>query len=85
MEKIKEQLQELIGLVYELNSPDKKYDWFLSFSGHVETVSVHYSKKKGSVCECCGNAVNRDSVYITYGRGYNGLTSLIKEVRKFLD
>ena len=79
--KNKENLQELIGLIYELNK-SKTRDWFLDFCGHVDSVMVHYSEKS-KPCECGHKDSN--STYITYQTGYKGMTRLIKKVRKYLD
>ena len=40
-------LINLTSLVYQLQNWSR-YDWFLSISGHVECVDVHYSKRDQS-------------------------------------
>lgn len=82
--KAKENLQELIGLIYELNYTDPNHNWFMDFAGHVDSVSVHYASKKGEPCKCCGTGVDRKTVWITSLTGFKNLAPLIKKVRKFL-
>ena len=73
----RENLQELIGLIYDLNKSTDK-DWFMDFSGHIDGVSVNYSYE----CKCgsCSN-VERKAVYLSYVTQYKDIPELIKKLK----
>lgn len=77
---MKEHLQELIGLIYDLNESDGP-DWHISFSGHVKSVGVHYTFK--DTCGDCG-AKREDAVWLAHVAGDTELPGLIKTVKTFL-
>lgn len=72
MDSIKEDLQELIGLVYELNRDDLNRDWQMNFSGHVDSVSVHYSPVGGD-----------DIIFVEQLISTDNLQPLIEKVREY--
>ena len=78
---IKEQLQELIGLIYDLNNLDDDKDWFMSFSGHVDSVGVHYSVQRK--CTCCED-IKHDSVYLDHCCQFEQLGGLIETLKERL-
>ena len=79
----REKIQEIIGLIYDLNEKTK-HEWFFNFSGHVKTVSVYYSRVVKEKCDYCGSGKEAKSVYLTYSTSYNGLNNLIKELKTYL-
>jgi hypothetical protein len=79
---IKENLQELIGLIYDLNELSDERQWFMTFSGHIKGVCIYYRSKEK--CGECGSNTG-DSIYLTHNAGYDCLEPLIEEVRGYLE
>ena len=50
---MKELLQELVAVVYELQQKTEM-NWSVEFSGHVNSVSVFFTKTVRKGCKCCG-------------------------------
>lgn len=85
MDRQKELLLELTGLIYDLDKNPGE-DWFLSFAGHVDTVSVHFYRIKPAEFELCGNPT-KETVWVTHGVSLGTITplkNLIKEVSSYL-
>ncbi len=82
----REKLQEIIGLIYDLNE-QTELDWFLSFSGHVDSVSVYYDKIIGVKCESCGKEANKkviDITILTSIKRHKEIDNIIKELKTYL-
>ena len=84
MNSIKQQLQELTGLIYELNESDRNRTWNLDICGSVKSVSVYYFPVKKERCECCGESTIR-ATHLTIGTRFRDLEPLIEEVRGYLE
>jgi hypothetical protein len=80
---IKEQLIELMGLIYELDQVDTANNWFFDYAGHVKGVSVYYRSVDGSRCECCGGSVS-ESTTVTALTNISDLQPLIVDLKSRL-
>ncbi len=78
---------KILDLVCQLNRATKD-DWFFEFSGHVKTVSVHYSKMIKKKCESCNSEKKEESIWLSFGTSIElqtGLNDLITELETHLE
>ena len=81
---MKKLLQELVGLIYELNEKTDE-EWFVDYAGHTNTVAVHFYKTKKVRCEQCGE-IRKEAVWITHSTNcrQKDLLELIDKVNEYL-
>ena len=81
-EGAREQLQEMIGLVYDLNEQTDK-EWFFDFCGHISCFSLRYIEMIKAKCEYCGEDTVK-TTYLTHVSHWKELTKYMKILREYL-
>lgn len=78
-ETIRGQLQELMGLVYDLNENTDK-QWFFSFSGHINVVGLYFYEK-----DDCAKCAHTETITTNVATVWdvNKLPNLIEKVKEF--
>lgn len=81
---LKEKVLEVAELVYDLNK-STQYQWFFDYSGHIDTIMVHYVTQKQKKCPKCSSPEN-ESVYLCMSldcKKHTELNDLIKKLKSF--
>lgn len=72
---MKSKLQELIGIIFDLNEQKDGKQWFFDFSGHINAISVFYRVKED--CQKCEHC--------EYKTTYIAQVLMISEIQKVIN